>query len=367
MPYIHQRGSPSARIWVVVDKPYPSDVAKGFLWSGGLGYVFEKMLAEAGLSINDCYVVARRPDTDTPDGYKDVAQELNYFCPPIVLVINEAAGFFLRDLQLKGDQDSYRTQMNKYVGSLLESPLLKYPHWMMPLHGPDRLVQDWRERNVTTYVDLQKIRGEIQYWRTSGTVQPLLARTLLSHSMETDEIISYITGRFSQANYLSEDIESIYPRKGSSFYKKHPGYPITLGIADSSTFGISFNLFRETPAATRALWRALDKLNKDAKIIGQNFFNFDSLFISALGFSLDRSRFIDTLIRHHILWPELPHKLQFLTRQYTRQPYYKDEGKNWSMKDMTSLRHYNCLDVCCTYEVFEGQEEEFKQRPHLAA
>jgi hypothetical protein len=54
-----------------------------------------------------------------------------------------------------------------------------------------------------------------------------------------------------------------------------------------------------------------------------------------------------------------------MTRQYTREPYYKDDGHHWSVKHMDKLRRYNCLDVCVTYEIWEAQEEEFRQKPHL--
>jgi uracil-DNA glycosylase len=368
MPLIHPRGSPSSRLWLLIDSPLSTDGEKQFMFSGGLGYAFQKMLQEAGLNINDLYIAARKPDTEQPDAFDAMLENLlAQNQPPLIFVMGQAASAFLPELVQWKDQRSGFTQLSKYVGSLLSSKRLGYPHHMMPLYPLDYLMSDWTERNVTTYIDLAKMGDELVYWKKHGTIQPLRSRTLLYHNMETEEIISYIEGRFSQARYLSEDIESVYPKRGSEFYKKHPGYPITLGIADSPDFGISFNLFRDTPEESRRLWRALDKLNSSAEIIGQNFFNFDALFISALGFSLNISRFHDTLIRHHILWPELSHKLAFLTRQYTRQPFYKDDGKQWSLKDMKGLRMYNCLDVCTTFEVFEGQEEEFKQKPHLAA
>ena len=138
-----------------------------------------------------------------------------------------------------------------------------------------------------------------------------------------------------------------------------------MGIAPSSTFGISFNLFRDNVSENRKLWRSLEGLLVSRAILGQNFFNFDALFFEALGFRINLDTAQDTLLRHHILWPELSHKLQFMTRQYTREPYYKDEGHGWSIKNMGKLRRYNCLDVCVTMEIYLAQEEEFKQRPHL--
>jgi hypothetical protein len=98
-------------------------------------------------------------------------------------------------------------------------------------------------------------------------------------------------------------------------------------------------------------------------LLGQNFFNYDALFHEMLGFRIRKDRIQDTLIRHHILWPELSHKLQFMTRQYTREPYYKDEGHGWTMKHLNSYRKYNCLDATVTYEIYQAQEEEFNDRP----
>jgi uracil-DNA glycosylase len=363
MPFIHTRGVPTSRIWIIFERPFSTDVDKGFMCSGGMGYAIQKMLEEGGLQISDCFICSRFPDTDTP--LAAISLNMETYKPPLIIAVGQAAAFYLPELRSQGAQKTYKTQLNKYVGSLMHCEMLQWDHWMMPFYDPSDLMADWTERNVSTYIDIGKLKDELEYWKQHGTVQPLRSRTLLSHDMDTDEVLSYLDA-FRSAPYLSEDIETVYPREKSRFKGVHPGMPITFGVATSADFGISFNIFRKSPAESRAVWTAFDRLHSGgATIIGQNFFNFDSLFYNMLGLEVDRSRFQDTLLRHHILWPELPHKLQFLTRQYTRQPYYKDEGKGWSLNKLDDLRHYNCLDVTVTYEVFEGQEEEFKQRPHL--
>lgn len=364
MGLIHNRGDKNSRIWIILERPYSSDTAKGYLLSGGMGYVLERMLKEASLDLQRCYCCSRRPDSDSSSSFSVLENDLNYYKPPLILVLGEVGKHFLPELRSK-EPEQWKGQLQKNAGSLLRSPLLNYDHYMMPIYALDRLVADWTERNVTTYIDLQKFRDEMLYWVQHGTLQSLPQRRLIYGNLELQEILRYFD-RFSRANLLSVDIETVYPRKGSAFLK-HPGYPITVGIADSRDFGISFNLFREEPRENRILWRALDELLRGKALLGQNFFNFDALFFEALGFSISLDKVQDTLLRHHILWPELPHKLQFLTRQYTREPYYKDEGHGWSIKYMDKLRRYNCLDVCVTYEVWEAQEEEFKQRPYLAA
>lgn len=363
MPLIHNRGDRQSRMWIILERPYSSDESKGYLLSGGMGFVLERMLREAGLDINEFYCCSRRPDTATPSGCVTLENELNHYKPPFVLVLGDVGRYFLPELRSK-DTDKWRGQLLKYAGSLMSSPLLQYEHYMMPIYDPSRLVADWNERNVTTYVDLQKFRDEHLYWKKNGVLQPLPLRKFVYGDIELDEVLLHLD-RFKTAPLLSVDIETVYPRKGSAFLA-HPGYPVTVGIADGINFGISFNLFRNTPSENRVLWRTLDSLLYNTSLLGQNFFSFDALFFEALGFRINLDTVKDTLLRHHILWPELSHKLQFLTRQYTREPYYKDEGHGWSVKYMDKLRRYNCLDVCVTMEVYLAQEEEFKQKPHLA-
>jgi hypothetical protein len=366
MPYITPRGDPKAPIWFILQAPYGSDIPKGILLSGGMGNVFDKMLKEAGISFSDCYFCCRAPNSDDTHAFSDIDGTLSNYHPPFIGVLGEVGAWFLpEELQERGrDNDDFsKGQLQKYAGSLLSCKKLSYPHYMMPLYGPDRCAADWAERNVTTYVDLQKLKGEFDYWKKHQKLMPLPERKLEYGDLDVQQILSHFD-RFRNSNLLSIDIETVYPRQKSAFLP-HPGYPITIGIADSSSFGISFKLFQDKPDDNRNLWRGLDNLITGKKLLGQNFFNFDALFFEALGFRIQLCQVQDTLVRHHILWPELSHKLQFMTRQYTREPYYKDEGHGWSIKNMSRLRRYNCLDVCVTFEIFEAQEAEFATRPHL--
>ena len=362
MPYINPKGSPTARIWCILSKPYGSD--KGTILSGGMGHVFDRMLKEAGLWSSDIYFTSRAPNTDDAHAFANLEAELNYHKPPLIIVLGDVAGWFLPELrESKTNFDTSAGQFQKYAGSLLQCSALTYPHYMMPIYGPDRCVGDWTERNVSVYVDLQKLRDEAKFYQKNNKLQPLPERIMKYGDIEFSDLLGYLA-KFEAANLLSVDIETVYPRQKSAFHP-HPGYPITIGIADSVSFGLSFNLFRDSPAENRLLWRTLEPLFWGKRILGQNFFNFDALFLESLGFRINLNNVQDTLIRHHILWPELSHKLQFMTRQYTREPYYKDEGHGWSIKHMDKLRRYNCLDVCVTMEIFEAQEEEFKVRSHL--
>lgn len=363
MPLCSQRGSSSAPIWFVFEQPYSSDVPGGYLLSGGFGKILFRMLQEAKIDINNCYFISHFPNTTDKSFELKIIELANREKPPLVCVVGDAAGVYLPELREKDTNETSKGQLQKYAGSLLKCKSLTYPHYMVPLYGPDRCAADWAERNITTYVDLQKIRDEFEHWRTHSTLRPLPARVLKYNDMEMDELLVYLD-RFRSAKILSDDIEN--PVYNSKQYAPHPGYPFLIGLSDSSDFGISFKLFRDKPSENRILWRKLDDLFYNAPILlGQNIFNYDALFHEACGFRIRLDRVQDTLIRHHILWPELSHKLQFMTRQYTREPYYKDDGHSWTYKYLNRYRRYNALDACVTREIYDAQEEEFKQRPLL--
>lgn len=363
---IHHKGSPYSQTWVVIEAPYTQDKDKKFLFSGSYGYVWDKMMRQAGF--NDYYVISRRPDLDNKNSFVIIENELNHYKPPIIIVLEEAGKHLCTELEKrhvkqKGIIDESESDIEKYAGSLLQSPRLNYPHYIIPTFTPDTVCKDWSLRDIVASLDLEKAKDELDFFLKTGNLNSLPIRDLKYDIKDYDELISYLE-RFRNAKLLSNDIETIYTNKKNPFYP-HPGYPVTIGLADSVDFGISFNLFRDSKIETVDLWKRLYNLFQEVPQLGQNFFNFDSFRYEALGFKIDFSKVKDTMIRHHILWPELSHKLQFMTRQYTRQPYYKDEGKQWNMKDMKQLRRYNCLDVCVTLEVYLAQEKEFDERPWL--
>lgn len=371
MPYIKHRGNPNSRIWVVVEYPYPKDAERGYLFSSGYGYVFEKMMNSAG--ITDYYVISRAPDTDDKFSKIIIENEVNHYQPPIILALEEAGKHFCPELKksefTKKSLAEGESEISKYAGSLLTSSLLNYPHYIIPTYSPDSISADWSMRDIVISLDLGKARSELEYWRKHAyNLEPLPRRTLVNDIRDFGELLGYLD-RFARVEMLSDDIETVYPKKNknkSSAYEHHPGLPVVCGLADSKNFGISFELFREDKDETRILWRKLQEVyDRVPFILGQNFFNFDLYRYNMLGFRINPYRVRDTLIRQHILFPELEKSLQFMTRQYTRQPYYKDEGHGWSFKNMLSLKSYNCLDACVTFEVYEGQELEFDRRPYL--
>ena len=367
---INPKGSKSAPCWIIVDRPLSTDKDRGYLFSGGLGYMWDKMMADAGFAMNDYCVVCRAPDTEHPQAYENILGELEHYKPPVIIPLEAAGQHICEELDAKAKDVDSTTELEKYAGSILTTDRLTYPAYIIPTFGPQTIAANYKQRDIVVSCDLAKAKSELDYWRANGHVLQPLPKPDLRIKFEFDELIAKLDD-YMHYDLLSDDIETVYPKSSTSvktrsaFYRIHPGYPITIGLAPSRYEGISFELFRESEIETRLLWQKLNKLHKKVRRLGQNYLNFDVNFYEMLGFEVRVKDVIDTLIRHHVLWAELPHKLAFQTRQYTRQPYYKDDHNGWNGKNMDNLKTYNALDCCSTFYVYEEQELEFDERPHL--
>jgi DNA polymerase-1 len=147
-----------------------------------------------------------------------------------------------------------------------------------------------------------------------------------------------------------------------------------IGLAPSDDEGMCIN-FRDhhsnrfTVPEERDIRLRLQKLfsNKEVRFIGQNA-NFDMYWM----WFKDRIRvhgtWFDTMLAHHVLYPQLPHNLGYITSQYTDMPYYKDDISEWrEVGDIDMFWRYNVKDCVATRraafsmltELRDQQLEEF--------
>src|SRR5262245_23654252 len=127
-----------------------------------------------------------------------------------------------------------------------------------------------------------------------------------------------------------------------------------VGISDRPDRAICIPFIggRLSPSELAYVWRRLDNLFRTRGIIGQNI-QFDVTRLERYGFKFPRIEF-DTMLAHHLLYPEFDHDLGFITSIYTEEPYYKDEIS-------TDLWPYNCKDAACTYEAYLGLKKELDE------
>lgn len=141
------------------------------------------------------------------------------------------------------------------------------------------------------------------------------------------------------------------------------------GIANSPNLAMCINLRdltanRYTVKEELAILYALQDLFDFNVRTGRPNIAQNGLFDSSWIWRKDYLRFQcthDTLLAHHLLYPTLPHKLAYLTAQYTLHPFYKDEGKTWREGgDVDKFWRYNCKDAALTYAIAMAEVEELK-------
>lgn len=364
MSLIANHGDPANPIWVVITEPYEKDSEHQTLFSCGYGYNFKKVWKLAGLP--DPYICSVKPclgaTYDNLTRLNMLQADIEQYKPILIVPLDDNVLNFL--VPETTQQKEKNSSLRKWAGSLLQSRFIKYPHYVIGSHEPEWVTRNWDYHEIQAFIDFGHVKEEYDFWGSNGRLNPLPQRRLITEPSFTD-LLDYLLS-CGNLPYISLDIETIRPRKGTFYHDlKHPGYPYTCAIAKSPHDAISFSYWDYPPEQAIRIWRVFDELLQKVPQIGQNYFTFDSHFKEALGFKLCLDRCSDTLIRHHILWPGLEHKLQFQTKQYTREPYYKDEGKSWSSKYKRQLMIYNAKDAAVTYEVWLAQEKEFDDRPHL--
>lgn len=110
------------------------------------------------------------------------------------------------------------------------------------------------------------------------------------------------------------------------------------------------------------IYQALYDLFQRCQVIGQNW-KFDEVKLESIGLPTPKF-YADTMLMAHVLHPELPKGLAFLTSIYTREPFYKHEYKefNWGKSKIDDLFLYNAKDSAVTFEVFNCLLKDLEER-----
>jgi uracil-DNA glycosylase family 4 len=325
------------------------------------------MIREAGFHANDVWFTnpykSRPPDNDITridelqiplSLFTDqFFEELRTTRPTIIVSCGKTPTNLLcpetKPKAYKGKEDE-KEGFGSWRGSLLISPYLDWPHYVIPMYHPAFVLRNYAEREICVFI-LTRAFEEFTYFMKNNILNSLPKRDLLVNP-SFGEAYDYLRMCLSQSAPISVDIELLRRR-----------VPYTVAFSPSPERAVSLSFWNYPKNQCVALWRKMDEIFSTKRQIGQNYTSFDAHWLRALGFNVNLSLVEDTLILHHILWPGFRHKLEFLGMQYTRQPFWKWEGKGWSQKDgMDQLMRYNALDAACTYEIYLAEMEELRER-----
>jgi len=348
-------GNPNAKIAIVGEAPGYQEALKGEPFIGPSGHLLNSVLQTAGISRSECWItnvckieppkvmkngqqvydVTKVPNLQA---YKDyLINELRTINPNIILALGNVA------LQaLTGN-----TGILQWRGSILNAPLLNKR--VIPAYHPAYVLR------TDSIIDRSILEFDVKRLVEEQSLAPTPHRNLVV-IRDSAQLYRYID-RWKDKPLTTSDIET------------HKSIPICVGFAPSRHEAISIPLFNELWGvrfgnyADRELaefWRGVDILLRSKRIIGQNW-KFDEAKLRQLGFRVPHFH-ADTMHMAHTRYPELPKGQAFLTSIWTREPYYKLEGKEFNPKRDSADRLflYNGKDCAVDYEIFEVLEKELE-------
>lgn len=344
--FVPNEGPLDARVFVVGESPGEDEEIQLRPFIGQAGTLLRDVLRRNGLSessIRFCNLSNYRPqgnDFSKLDGSKQLQEgvdrlykEISRAQPNLVIALGANPLWYLTG----------KTSITKFRGSIIHTtPMSWGVIKCIPTYHPSAVL-----RNGEYYplfdLDLKRC-GEDQHF--SEARYPKREYII---APEGFELVKW-TQELYKSDRLAIDIESV----------KDSSHILCVGFAPNPLRGICI------PYTTSANISAINKILESPakKIFHYGTYDIEQLRIN--GHKVN-NYWWDTIIAQHVLNPELPRGLDFLASVYTREPYYKTEGrgeipgdtKAWSNKaDKNSLYVYNCKDICVTAEIQAKQELE---------
>jgi len=362
-------GPRDARVAIVGMGPARDEMRTGKPFMGAAGSVLNEALKNIGYPREKCYVtnvhdaflppgtsIYQLPGDVLGASINRLKRELESVKPNVVIPLGDEPLRVLTGL----------SGIQKWRGSILGSTLISGLKCVPSVHTAWIVRGMWKYLPVFTHIDLKRAIEE------SGHPEIRLPKRNAITGPSQSTVLDFIEGVIHRADTgedvtLSVDIEVYgYTARGTGEIGC-----VGIGVSPDEALCIPFVRQGSEPywdAITEArIWRAIARLLQDPRIkkIGQN------LAFEWIYFWLHRiypaNMWIDTMLLHHTLYPDFGgtediwgrrtktdepgHGLAFINSQYTRTPYYKDDGRRIDPKaSYFQWWRYNCYDVMCTLD-----------------
>lgn len=342
-------GPINAKLMIIGEAPGEEEVKAGRPFVGPSGNILTNALKQWGVHRDECYIT--NVVKIHPPGNKlwmlsipiesfipQLNEEINKINPNCILLVGATALKYVTGLE----------GINKWRGSILEVhgkykgiPCLHPAQFLDPKKG------SWKDEAIFRNFDVKRAIEE------SGNRNLNLPQRRLWVCRNSLELIRFLDRVHDR---LSVDIET------------HRSFPLCIGLSTYPKEAMSVILTYPKKQPTRDqlyIWKQLIEFfgdrKHDIKIIGQNF-KFDQYICDSVGINIP-DPYSDTMLKAHTCYPELPKGLGFLTSIWTREPYYKDEGKEFDVHKhgIERLLLYNAKDAAITCEVDEVLDGQLKE------
>ena len=341
---IEPYGKPDANYVIVGEAPGANEEQEGrpFVgWSGQL--LFDDILARAGILRKSCLITNvywERPPGNKLETISDITKYadrndtiIKQAKPKVIIACGEYALRYLTDEQ----------GITKWRGSILKT---RFGCPCVPMIHPAAVLRNYSWKALCRH-DAQKARLVAEEGMPKDLNRTITTFATLPEFLLTDDKDEFVKEfelqiqAMSESPVISFDIETFRNT-------------ITcIGIADSLSNAIVVPFTGQfNHQQSFKLIKSLDKcLRGDALKVGQNL-DYDVQYLAKrLGIGV-KNVWMDTMVAHSVMHPEMGHSLDLLTSLYTLHPYYKEMRKEATSGHYNAtLWQYNGIDCCITYEV----------------
>lgn len=359
--YVPGYGPSSAKLMIVGEAPGEEEEKHRKPFVGPSGQIAADIAKQAGFDWSECYranVFPWRPPLNDfkrieetghtlEEGIADLKRQIDAIKPNAILALGAVAFANL----VPGKRN-----LNLCRGSIYHAFDGKTK--VVATHHPARLLPSANIAKMLPFSTRFIMRHDFKRaWDESKTSTLELPKRHLQVAKNSLDVYRYLL-EYETNTLFSADIESIR------------SIPVCLGLAANSYHGICIPLIDVPGKFSLPIHEKLEIFRLLAaffrrpglQLIGQNWkFDHDKLE-PACRFVLPDPYF-DTSLAFHCLFPEFPKGLNFITSICTREPYYKDELKEFDLKrdNINDLFLYNAKDVAVPFEIYEVLSKELHQ------
>jgi DNA polymerase len=350
--YVPGCGNPDAKLFICGEAPGQQEEMDREPFKGASGALVNECLDYAGIDRSLCYltnVCKVRPPHNDIDKLDLIGKKIEDFLPQLydeILEINPNCILAIGDVALK-----YITGfkgIKKYRGSILSCS--KTGHKSIPTLHPASLLHG--ESKIASWKELQYIKHDFQRAVEQSSFPEIrLPERNLWVARNSLDVYRFLDAH-AKNEHATLDVETIKT------------YAQCIGLAFDAGEACSIPLFIDTiPNHDLVhIWKQVCDFLRDTKkkIIAHNA-KFDEKRCRQIGLKWHDCYF-DTAMAWHVLFSEMPKKLEFIASYITDEPYYKDEGKEFNPKIHKIDRWflYNAKDAAVTFEIFEKIYQDLK-------
>lgn len=352
---VNGTGPKTARIMIVGEAPGEDEEIKGQPFVGASGMELTRMLREAGIRREECYITNsckfRPPGNDMEkwltakktvgtkqgwnlrngrwmhphieEGLAELQEEIASVSPELIIGLGNTALWALTG----------NWGITNWRGSQME---LDGGIRFVPTLHPASILRAWQMRPYA----MKDLRFRASKWMQDGYPKPDFD---FNTAPTLDEVIAYLRSIPDGAD-MAGDIETC------------AGHIVCLGIADSALRAMCIP-FRNIDGVYwgRDEWQEVvnEIRATTARVnwIGQNW-SYDAQYFGE-DFGFEPMAGFDTLVAQSVLYPGVPRKLGFLSSMYCEwHEFWKEDREDWGkIADFPRLFRYNCRDAVATWEV----------------